>query len=1078
MRRGRRISLAGLLAAATALFAGPAAAIDGEYVTYGGFEPTVAAFRYIALFFSHGDYGHLVFIIAAVGFAAGAILSYLKATRDPAVFVRWGLTFLVGAGLYLSFITPRGNLFIYDPVKNATETVAGVPDGIVLVASLANMFEQVAVDIADTASPRLYQDTANGTLFDIIRKSTEGDKPISDQFLWESTKSYFLDCVRLNSRLPATGLSIEELKHTSTDLVATFAKGVSPSNFTVVYSAAAPNGTPETCTDAWAAIQPDLVDQTTYTDFIDGLCRSAGFDASDALQKVRCETLIDQVPAEAFNQVGDRFSYVRAAALSWAMQEAMADANPERAVAAETNRRFITQAGGLFVTAQELGPFIRAGFLAAAVSTLPLLAMFLMTPFIGTILRLFIGFFAFVAIWSVIDVGIAQVAHGIAVDAFEEVSRHNIAYTAMMLTPPASVKALAVFGASRLIAIAFASLFVVTVFRLSGASFAALTTPLSDRAEGAGSTSAADTLNPMNRASNTQGLASAGGTSAAMAAGGPSAFAGWTEHHAGRVARSVGEVEGRVSAFGGAPNQAIERAAGVAAGGADAGHVAGVARAAGMSRSSSVSGAAQEERALAATASGRSEVDTMAGVYAADNLAAVASDVAKSTGLHPDEALHRMSGFGHAQTAGRVMGAQANLKRVAGASAVEEERHIGRAEGFAQEAGDMGLPPGTLATSAGRLDARYQSGDVGFDRASADDPYLREQLGAAGEIRRHRQAGEAEGTAAAAAALGRGAGEASYSAAAFDAERRVMANETVRSLLNDLGLPESAFMSAQAGMFRIAATDETVDAMSPYLTPDQREIAAGGGVIEAAFDPMTNKITNTRVFKEQAGVEDTSLRFSDGVSMHSAPVMDGETLFNLAHSGQQGAAQIARMYEQFDARGQEQILEDVFAQNGAAFLSRIAGVGKSVTETGATDVRGEAFGELSGGTPAPLKLAGISARAGIRGAVGTSDSSQVSRSDSVSDYNVQIRNAFDETLGQENGLAIDRASAFANRLTEMHDQAEALGATIAGKAEDPDGFFGTAADAFGGGKQSDAGGRTADEMIENWRTDPPNFGGR
>ena len=94
MRRGRRISFAGLLAAATALFASPAAAIDGEYVTYGWFEPTVAAFRYIALFFSHGDYGHLVFIIAAVGFAAGAILSYLKSTRDPAVFVRWALPFL------------------------------------------------------------------------------------------------------------------------------------------------------------------------------------------------------------------------------------------------------------------------------------------------------------------------------------------------------------------------------------------------------------------------------------------------------------------------------------------------------------------------------------------------------------------------------------------------------------------------------------------------------------------------------------------------------------------------------------------------------------------------------------------------------------------------------------------------------------------------------------------------------------------------------------------------------------------------------------------------------------------------
>ena len=248
-------------------------------------------------------------------------------------------------------------------------------------------------------------------------------------------------------------------------------------------------------------------------------------------------------------------------------------------------------------------------------------------------------------------------------------------------------------------------------------------------------------------------------------------------------------------------------------------------------------------------------------------------------------------------------------------------------------------------------------------------------------------------------------------------------------------------------------------------------------MIEGAFDPTTNEITNTRITQEQAVSEDRSVRHEAGVSIHDAPVISGETLFNYAGSGGQGAARIAQMHQQFEDRGHEEILKDVFASSGASFLSRIAGIEKSTTETGSTDMRGELYGDASIGTPAPAGWFGLSVRGGARASAGSTDTDQTSRAESVSDYNVKIRNAFDETLGRGEGDRLDRAADFADRLQEMRINAEDLGQAVAEKASDPDGFFGALPD-LANRTTRDGEPQTIDDKLEQWSEKPPNFGGR
>ena len=284
-----------------------------------------------------------------------------------------------------------------------------------------------------------------------------------------------------------------------------------------------------------------------------------------------------------------------------------------------------------------------------------------------------------------------------------------------------------------------------------------------------------------------------------MSAGGPRAFSGWTEHHAGAVARTLGEVDGRAAGFGGAfPNAAITRASGVAAGGAEAGGVRGMAQATGLHPTATTGGAASVERSVAARAAGRSDVETRSSVYSADNLADMAAAAGHNVGLSMEDALHRIAGFSHAQTAGRVSGARGDLSRVVGATSIEEEKALARAEGFGQESSAIGLTPGEIAGSAGRLDALYQAGEVTFDRATAGSQ-ARDEIQQSGAIRRYRQAGEARGAAEAGLAVGKGQGDAAYSAAAFDAERHVVGNEAIRSFLSDLGVPQSAFFCGASG---------------------------------------------------------------------------------------------------------------------------------------------------------------------------------------------------------------------------------------------------------------------------------------
>lgn len=997
-----------------------ASAIEQDFISYGGINQLSAAFRYIALFFSNGDYGGLVYIAAIIGFVVSAFVSIRQGGRDDRTIGNWLLAFAMSVGLYTAFIVPKGTIHIYDRTLNAYEPVAGVPDGIILVAGLTNIIEQVAVDIAGTVSLNPYENTAGGIVFELIRATFKTDRPIDDEYLWENLKTYYIECGQVAAAIPGSGFNMNALNRNSTNLLATFGNAQSAAVAIPYRTEADPLGTMTTCTNAYTQIRNALNDPATFASMTDSLCSSVGFDTSNAAQLNQCRSLLDDIIPDIFNQVGDRLTYLQSASIAMAIQDAAADLNPERAIAQETNRRFLTQGIGLFSFAQEYGPAIRAGFLAAALTTLVVTTLFLLTPWRNRAFSLSIGFFVFVAVWGIIDIGLQVVIEEIALDAFEEVKRNNLAFDAFMLTPPAAVKALSVFGASRLISITLASTIVVTIFRLSGASFGQLTATLARHGEDVGGGAAEARLDPERLAAGTSARADAVGSFRGMSAEGPGAFEGIAEAAQGRL---VGDLSrhGAIVAGGhslGFSSNEIYRRSGSIEGGTSVGQVEGFERQGGVTSQA----AASVAQAQSATSSERSILDAATYEAAATNLAG-------QVGISTPEAKSLMAGYDHALSTGRISGAEGDLERVFNTATLEEQQRIGTATGISLAATRENMTPSQIAEADGFLNTLYGAGETRF-KAGAEAGDL-DRVGRAGEVRRARQVGEVEGLEGAAAYRGSDFTNLSRQAAGISAADHVLGADKVTGFAEAHGISPEDILFARGSNYELAINDRTLQAFGPQLSEGQLDVARPGASMAMSFDPHTGEIGRIDVRSGHSGTSDNTTHIQDGYRVDARQGTEGGlSLFRFADLNDagnlKGAAQFASSYSKAEAEGSDQSFGDSVAQQASSYLSNIAGKNvsflSSESETGTNQIY--AGIGVKGSTPRWFGFS-IEGEAGSKVVKDWSDVDSKQLANSYNYWNDQAREVYDQTLGNEKfeGDHIERSAAFLEGISELREQA-------------------------------------------------------
>ncbi len=456
MKKGILVMI--LLAAVPA----PAWALDMEYYTYGGFSAIVLSFQKISLIFSDAGYNALIYVVVILGIFLGVVLVLMSAaTGKKAYFLSWVPPILLGVGIYLALIVPKGSLTVYDPLKNRFQTVSGVPNGIVMVAGVLNKIEKGFVDIIDTSgNVQGFQRTGGGLGFNMLLIATQGGFGTGDTNIDASLRRYTKDCVMFELTRQGTSLTGDALAKTSTNAMTEFQQAASSAVWTVYYDGTNPAGTPMTCYDSFDMLKGFLSNDSNLTPVVTQECSAMGFDTKNPAELTRC-----------FSDLSDFLSYlydgaisvtpegfIRQIAMMEVLDDIMRSGNIDLSIHVMTNKDVMSSGVTMGIVANDWLPVMRAVFTAVAVGLIPFIVLFIPTGYIGKACGLICGFFIWLTCWGITD----AILHGIATDyivlTVDYLKANNLGYNAIMLFPTFMLKALSMFGFVRTAGIMLATI--------------------------------------------------------------------------------------------------------------------------------------------------------------------------------------------------------------------------------------------------------------------------------------------------------------------------------------------------------------------------------------------------------------------------------------------------------------------------------------------------------------------------------------------------------------------------------------------------------------------------------------------
>ena len=126
-----------------------------QYTVWNQFDATVSTFHRMGLIMSDAGYQTLFFGIIVLGIVIGGAVAIARSLFSGKThswdIIRWFGVVMMGVIIYLTFIRPTTQITVYDEVLNSTQTIGGVPEGIVMLAGLSNTIEKGFVDLIWTS---------------------------------------------------------------------------------------------------------------------------------------------------------------------------------------------------------------------------------------------------------------------------------------------------------------------------------------------------------------------------------------------------------------------------------------------------------------------------------------------------------------------------------------------------------------------------------------------------------------------------------------------------------------------------------------------------------------------------------------------------------------------------------------------------------------------------------------------------------------------------------------------------------------------------------------------------------------
>lgn len=460
-----------------------ASAADMQYVVYDAFDETVMAFQRLALIT-----GDSVFVMIAGCFVAASIVfaslyfgaqGTAKQGNNPAIIL---VQLAVGLALFFGAVVPKGRIFVYDAFLNKTQAVGGIPDIIVFFAGGMNAVEREVTRIVETAAATPYSNDLGATGFSLIyatATTVQGDADLE-----RSIGQYVMDCGLTAIGTGQSGTSLNELLRNSTDLRETLNEYTHPAWPTTYFPPGNSGGVPGTCADAWNYLRPilDNVSGGPVADLKNKACKEAGFDIADASQATRCDALHVEA-AELFGVAPSNSGvFLRNFIVARGIQNMLLRPDFTAAQGALVNRSMMAESMGTTEALGQWVPRLRALMLAIVLGIIPIPLLFVATNLVYKAVGLVIGLFAFMTIWGITDAVSVQMARDVAAQAFQTIKDMHVGFESLMLAPPASLKALALYGKYRMMALGLAGLIASALFKVSSSAFSSVQSAGSDLA--------------------------------------------------------------------------------------------------------------------------------------------------------------------------------------------------------------------------------------------------------------------------------------------------------------------------------------------------------------------------------------------------------------------------------------------------------------------------------------------------------------------------------------------------------------------------------------------------------------------
>jgi hypothetical protein len=489
-------------------------ALDMEFYTYGGGREIADAFKRLAFIYSDNRFATMFTVAAGLGAIMLAtsnnlIKPIMSAQGDP---FAWLKVVVIGTTLYTAAIIPTGTMHIYDPVNNSTESVHGVPDGIILIAGLFNKLERGMVDITTTASAYPYDKTAGGINFKVLMDTLNKTPKNNLYYLSADVEEYYRVCGTVAEGIVGTNTSSKRRQFETESLYSEFPKYRNSGVWVNMFDGDKVISN-MTCTEAWDNVLLPKLTPAAMNGILDSVCKSNGFDVSVAVQKNACKDLVTQAYALHGVTPVNAGSYIREAFVYQNILKSMTQ-DPNEAQLVLTRRSLMLQGIGAFNSANDLLPTLRAVMMAVVLGLFPLLSIFLVTPIFKEAARFMIGMMLWLTTWGVAVAITHTAGMDQAIIAFSDIANTKMGMASFLLAEETAIKALGFFGRMQVLSLMLASALAMALYKFGGYAMTQMAQNQAQNLQNIGDQSAQQVLTPEGRSAfanqAAQGLAHEG----------------------------------------------------------------------------------------------------------------------------------------------------------------------------------------------------------------------------------------------------------------------------------------------------------------------------------------------------------------------------------------------------------------------------------------------------------------------------------------------------------------------------------------------------------------------------------------